>query len=154
GMVRLWNQATGKEADNFGAHEKKVTALAVSPAGNSLLSASDDGSVKLWQFPVPAPKLLAHPDKVTAAVLSPDGNKLLTAGDDKQAHLWDLAKGVKERTFTGPTLAVTAVAFSPDGKTVAGGSADKSLSLWAADGKPLRKIPLPAVVQAVVFSPD
>jgi WD40 repeat protein len=154
GMLRLWNQATGKEADNLGAHEKKVTALAISPAGNVLLSASEDGTVKLWQFPAPPPKTLAHPDKVTAAAVSPDGNKLLTAGDDKQAHLWDLAKGIKERAFTGPTLPVTSVAFAPDGKTVAGGSADKSLTLWTLDGKPLYKLVVPAAVQAVAFSPD
>src|SRR5439155_21208691 len=50
---------------------------------------------------------------------------------------------------------ITAVALSGNGATLAAASLDKTVTLWSvADGKVLQKVPLPAAVQAVAFSPD
>src|SRR5262249_33228106 len=120
-----------------------------------LLSASADGTVKLWGLPGTPPKALTHMDQVTSTALSPDGTKLLTGCLDKQARLWDLANGNMERPFPGNTLAVTSGAFSANGARVAAGGADKSLTIWnAADGKEVKKFAnLPAAVLSVAFQP-
>ncbi|MBI3411651.1 MAG: hypothetical protein HY040_25255 [Planctomycetes bacterium] len=154
GSIRFWNQAMGKEAETVFGHAGAVTALGVNPAGTQLLSASEDGSVKIWQIPVAGPKGMVHPDQVTAMALTGDGAKLVTGGFDKQAHLWNLANGQKEKDYAGPTLPITSVDLSSDGK-IAAGSADKTVHVWAiGDAKLLQKVPLPAAVQAIAFSPD
>ena len=88
-----------------------------------LLSASVDGTVKLWQVPVatPAPRVLAHTDAVNSAVISPDGASLLTGGNDKQVRIWNLANGQPRVVATLPA-AVLGVAYSDNGASVAAGS--------------------------------
>ena len=50
-MIRFWNQANGQQAGAARRPAGAVTALAFNPAGTQLLSASADGSVKLWAVP-------------------------------------------------------------------------------------------------------
>jgi WD40 repeat protein len=151
--IRFWNQSNGQQTALVGAHAGPVTSLTFHNGGQ-LLSASADGSVKLWQQPSGG-KLLAHPGKVTCAVLSPDGSRLLTGCSDKQVRLWNLNNGQVERPFSGPSLGVLCVALNPAGSQVAAGSADKTLFVWnAADAKEIRKFTLPAAVNSAAFSPD
>ncbi|HTU88880.1 MAG TPA: hypothetical protein VMF69_02175, partial [Gemmataceae bacterium] len=151
--IRFWNQSNGQQTALIGAHAGPVTSLAIH-SGGQVLSASTDGSVKLWQ-PTSAGKLLAHPGQVTSAVLSPDGSRLLTGCSDKQVRLWNLTNGQLERPFTGPSLGVLCVAMNSAGTQVAAGSADKTLFVWnAADGRESKKYTLPAAVNSVAFSPE
>jgi WD40 repeat protein len=154
--IRFWNQNNAQQAGLIGAHEKALTSLVFHPSGNQILSASADGTLKLWRLPLTAPTLAAHPDQVTGAALSPDGNKLLTGCKDKQVRLWNLANGQVERTLGGTTLAVTCVAFDPKGVYVVAGGADKSLTVWkAADGAQVKRLAsLAAVPNAIAISPD
>jgi WD40 repeat protein len=152
--IRFWNQANGQQAALLGAHAGPVTSLAINNS-SQILSASTDGSVKLWQVPAPAGNLLAHPGQVTSAVLSSDGARLVTGCGDKLVRLWNLATGQVERPFTGPTLGVLCVALNAAGTQVAAGSADKTLFLWeAATAKEVKKFPLAAAVHSVAFTPD
>ena len=156
GIIRLWAQAKGDQTAAIGAHTGAVTSLTF-VGTTQMLSASADGTLKLWQMPPPPGKsTFNHAGTVTSAVLSPDGARLLTGCDDKQVRLWNLASGQVERTWTGPTLAVQAVAFSPRGDRVAAGSADKGVYVWeAATNKEVKKfVNLPASVQAVALSGD
>jgi WD40 repeat protein len=154
GTVRFWDQQKGMEFLTLGAHNARVTSLALLGEGR-LLSASEDGTVKLWQLPPAPPRPFAHPDQVTVVAVSPDGDRLLTGCTDKQVRLWNLKSGQKDRDLTGPELTITAVAFSSDGKTVAAGSADRTLTVWeAGDGKLLKKIPFPSPVKCADFRPN
>ena len=48
--VRLWDAATRKEIKRFDGHGGLVLAVALSPDGSCILSASLDKTAKLWQF--------------------------------------------------------------------------------------------------------
>lgn len=151
--IRFWNQSNGQQTALLGAHSGPVTSLSFH-SGGQVLSASADGSIKLWQPPA-AGKLLAHPGQVTSAILSPDGSRLVTGCSDKQVRLWNLSNGQVERPFAGPSLGVLCVAMSSAGTQVAAGSADKTLFVWnAADAKEIKKFTLPSPVNSVAFSPD
>jgi WD40 repeat protein len=151
--IRFWNPSNGQQTALLGAHAAAVTSLAFGNNGQ-VLSASADGSVKLWQPPA-ASKLFAHPGQVTSAVLSPDGTRLLTGCSDKQVRLWNLNNGQVERPFNGHTLGVLCVAMNAAGTQAASGGADKTAFVWnAANGKEIKKFPLAAAVNSVVFSPD
>ncbi len=47
GLIRLWNWPEAKTTRQL-SHGRKITALACRPDGKRLASASDDGSIKIW----------------------------------------------------------------------------------------------------------
>jgi WD40 repeat protein len=72
------------------AHKEGITALAVSPDGKTLASASHDDLAKLWSLP--GGQLLAtlegHKEGVNDIAITPDGKTYITAGSDKTIKLW------------------------------------------------------------------
>jgi WD40 repeat protein len=154
--IRFWNQAKNEPTNVVGAHAGPIVSLVYSPNGQQVLTASTDGTLKVWQVPTIVPKMFAHAGAVSSAALSPDGTKLATGCADKQVRLWNLTTGASERTFTGPTLGVLSVAYLPAADRIAAGSADKSLYVWtASNAKEVHKfLNLTGTVNVVAISPD
>jgi WD40 repeat protein len=51
-IIRLGRLTTGaEEVARFTGHQTRINALAFTPDGKSLLSASDDGTVLIWKVP-------------------------------------------------------------------------------------------------------
>ena len=135
-----------------------VNALAISPDGYTLASASDRKNIKLWDLNTK--KVLAslsgHSQAVKSVTFSPNGQILATASDDKTIKLWQVETLEEICTLLGHTHAVKSVAFSPDGQILASGSWDKTIKLWnvntgreicTIDGHQLK-------VNSVAFSPQ
>ena len=110
----------------------RVTALRFAPGDRILVSASEDGSVSLWDLRtgVLSSQLKKHSGAVNAIAFSPDGNLMATGGDDRSVIIWEAATGKARRTLKGHDLAVTSLAFSPDANTLASGSGNTSVVLW------------------------
>jgi len=137
-------------------HTGEVAAVAWSPDGTRLATASSDG-VRLWD-PTTGHQLATltgHTDGVRAVAWSPDGTRLATAGDDRQVRLWDLTTGDHLTTLTGHTGGVRAVAWSPDGTRLAT-AGDGEVRLWdPATGDHLTTlIGHTGELSAVAWSPD
>lgn len=103
------------------------------------VSASEDGSIKIWGgHNAPLATLGAHTGAVYAVAVSPDGDTLASGSEDKSVLLWvagELLPGRPKGTrlkapLMGHRAGVRCVAFSSDGKNLASGDAQGVIILW------------------------
>jgi WD40 repeat protein len=139
-------------------HSSDVNAIAFTPDGKTIVTGSDDKTIKLWSLATGEEirTLKKHSNWVWTLAISPDGKTLASGSADHTIKLWNLATGEEILTLKGHSSGVTSVAFSPDGATLASGSLDKTIKLWNLQtGQEIRTLEGHVKeVDSIAFSPD
>jgi WD40 repeat protein len=111
-------------------HTGAITAVAFNSDGSQLITASEDGTARVWWTESREPRILGkHQDKVQSVAFSPDGKKVASSSDDKTARLWNIDGSASSLVYQASTY-VRSVAFSPDGTKVVAGSEDGLFCIW------------------------
>ncbi|MCA9258033.1 MAG: protein kinase, partial [Planctomycetales bacterium] len=115
----------------------ELSVARLSPDGSAIVTASVDGTARLWNSATGGLMLppLPHEGAVTWAEFSPDGRLLATCADDNMMRLWDVASGKLLREPLLQNQRVERVHFSPDGKQLLMRSADSVSVLDVARGE-------------------
>ncbi|MHB8628180.1 MAG: toll/interleukin-1 receptor domain-containing protein [Aggregatilineales bacterium] len=142
----------------FRGHPGAIDSIAYSPNGQYGLTASEDGTVRLWQIAT-GKELRRFLTGTRSVSFSPDGRYALTGGENGTVQLWDIETSQMTREFKGHTQAVLSVAYSPDGVYILTGSADRTARLWdASTGQQIRAFDQQpdnvASVESVAFAAD
>jgi WD40 repeat protein len=159
--VKVWEFASRRCVASF-AHEHDITAVAFSPDGQLLATASSV-TASVWE--IASGRCLVdyvHEGHITAVAFSPDGSLLATSIGgggtldirDKAAVIWEVASDQCLASFPHEE-GVAGVAFSPDGRLLATACDDKTAGVWdISDGRRLIRLTHDDRVTSVAFSPD
>lgn len=120
----------------FVGHRRTITAASLH--GAQLLTASMDGTARLWDLASASCVVTfePHPRGVRDAALSRDGARVITVSDDYGVREWDAKSGKLLALHKGHTSRVTSVACADDG-SFATASHDGSVRVWK-DGDSVR----------------
>jgi WD40 repeat protein/tetratricopeptide (TPR) repeat protein len=135
-------QNSQQKCDPQSSHQGDVLDVSFSPDGQSIVSASSDETLKIWQLDGTwIATLKGHTSKVNAVRFHPNGQLLVSASDDRTLKFWK-RDGTLLKTLEAHPKWIHSVAFSHDGKTIASSSDDKTIKLWKWDGISLETLSL------------
>lgn len=124
-------------------HGDRVNAIAYSPDGQRLASASKDGTVKVWDLgngrelvsyrghfddDEPASEKI-NMFRVPGVAFAPDGKSIASSGR-RDIHIWDAATGKFIKKLAGHTMLIRGLAFGADANTLISGGDDRKVIVW------------------------
>lgn len=175
GTIKLWSvdalrQKGGNTQDGgqapeaalFVGHAGYVNSIAFAEDNETLISGSDDRTLKLWDVKArPTKETLSQDDPdLLSLAFSPDGATLAAGTVDGRVKLWKFGnEHQEEQAFTSLNKherPVASVTFSRNGKLLATGGLDGNIWLWdTSTWQQIRKLEGPLrSVRSVAFSPD
>ena len=122
-------------------HDEALTDVALSPDGKRAVTASSDGTARIWDaetgrtFAV----LRGHKYRVSKIAFSRDGTTVATGSDDETVRLWDVASGQPRLPVIQAAGEITGIAFCGTCDRLLTAARDGKVIVWdARDGKSVR----------------
>jgi len=160
--IKIWDAAARRLRVELEGHPHfPITALAFSPDGQWLASASQDKTVKLWHLPSNGPAtgrtVYQYPSWAFSVLFAHDGSQLFSSGIDTVIRTWDAATGSEVgKPFEGHTDSIYGLALSPDGQRLASGGTEHIIFIWDVNSRQriTRLFGHSGGIRALSFSPD
>lgn len=170
GIVRLWLRDKGVPVGTLEGHEDEISSLDFAPKPtlgyqSVLVSASDDGDIRLWNMKSPI-QAFPHDSDVFDVTFRPDGRIIASGGVDN-IRLWRRDGSLRSHIAFSQSSYVQTVDYSPNGRILAAGDSSGQIKLWKPDintNKPIQDIAAHLVlddegpeaegVLDLTFSPD
>ncbi|XP_027218189.1 transcription initiation factor TFIID subunit 5 [Penaeus vannamei] len=156
-LVRMMDERTADYVRTLLGHSGPVYACSFSPDRNLLLTAGEDGTIRLWSLQTWTCLVVykGHVFAVWDVRFSPYGYYFASGGHDRTGRLWATDHHQPLRIFAGHFSDVDVVQFHPNSNYVASGSSDRSIRLWdVLNGNCVRVLTgHKDVIDALAFSP-
>jgi cytochrome c len=154
GRIAIWTSGNTQPDTVLEGHAAPIVALALSPDGTMLASASWDHTVRVWPVVGGPPRVLeGHSQNVNGVAFTPDGRALVSVSYDQSVRIWPLA-GTSPPTVVAMPSPLNAVSVGGDGE-IAAGAGDGRVYFLAADGARSGDVAAgPRPVIAIAISPD
>ena len=154
GRIAIWTSGSAEPDAVLEGHTAPIAALAVSPDGATLASASWDHTVRLWPLAGGVPRVLeGHTQNVNGLAFAPDGRTLVSVSYDQSLRIWPLSDSPAATVIAMPSP-LNAVAVGSDGEIVAGGADGKLYFLTGAGAAGGEVAAGPRPVISIAISPD
>ncbi len=146
-------------------HAASVRSVAFSPDNQTIVTGSDDNTIKLWHLGSGTLIRTFTPQSgfrrrdatwFTSVVISPDGQTLVSGSLDKSIKLWHMNSGNLIRNINGHSDSIYTIAISQNGQILVSGSRDNTIKVWDLfTSKLIRTLTGHSdLVHAVVLSPN
>lgn len=134
----------GRDLTAGPGHDRPITSVTCAPDGTSVVTASEDGTARLWDTDGTPRGVIAVGAPVLAATLSRDGARVITASADGALRWWNAATAAPVASVALPATDVVVLA---DGRVVSATASE--LQVWTTEGgAPSRRIAMPSGAQA------
>jgi WD40 repeat protein len=131
--IQLWDLETGSLLRSINGHPSMVEAVAFSPDGSLLYSATRDGEISQWSV-TSGERLRRLEGRRTAGAhataFTDDGSIALVGGSDNRVVLWNLANAERLAVLGAHSSRVTSAWISPHGEVGATTGGDGLVRIW------------------------
>lgn len=113
-------------------HRGPVTRVAFHPIFNLIVSASEDATIKIWDYETGDYErtLKGHTDSVQDLAFDHTGKWLVSCSADMTARLWDFHGYECVKTMRGHDHNVSSATFMPSGDHIVTSSRDRTIKMW------------------------
>jgi WD40 repeat protein len=133
-----WDTKSGKSTHSFFGHEKDVNSVAMFPSNTAFVSASEDGTVRLWdlrsrnevnKYVVDGGQ--GGPHNPTSLAFSQSGRFLFVSYAEHPVVIWDSLKAERKGQVPGHEKRISSIGISGDGTALCTAGWDALLKIWS-----------------------
>jgi WD40 repeat protein len=159
--VKIWDVKTGQVQRTLHGHATPVFSVDFSPDGRHLVSASQEGIIKVWNVasgkPIMSRAAEGGPVQFYRVVFTPDGKRLAAPGNFNGVKILDASTGKEQLVLAHPGR-IFGAAFNSDGSRLATGSELGAIKIWklwdAPSGKEIFSVRHPDSAAPVTVTPQ
>jgi hypothetical protein len=155
GVIRIWDTYDDSFVTRLNGHLLGVIRLAYSQLAEFLASASDDATVRIWDYDG-SPLFTFHDPvtRVTDMAISPNG-QMVAATSNRHVHIWNPLSGALSKMISQPSGWYTAAVFSPNSQVLCTAFDGLRLEFWqTATWERTDFLGLDAEVLSLTYSPN
>lgn len=130
GHVRFWSPIDGSSQGILAAHVGSLRGLQFHPNNQQVVTAGEDGLLKLWQLPIVEPRLLAGHTTQVRAVAITNNSQLAVTGSDAGVRVFNVTTGQLVRELTEAVGSTATVAISPNNLISAAAGEAGTIKFW------------------------
>jgi WD40 repeat protein len=130
-VCRVFNVLTKKYVDLIG-HQGAITDVAFDTEGQSLVTSSEDGTLRLWRHTDGEPlfTFYGHQGAVKNIIYDSEKNFILSAGDDDYLYFWDTLTGTKTDVLKSPEKGIVNLFYQKEKNQLIGVTNTGNLYVW------------------------
>lgn len=157
-QLGLW-RLDGSPVARFREHQAVTHGLAIATNGQTLVSASRDGTVRFWQVRDRFQQSLRTAHIFNIAWLNGAGDRLIVGNSESQISIWQRQStgnfpAKPQRQWLAHSDRIQDVVINTTGELIISASRRQEVKLWNGTGELLQRFETAASISKIALSPD